>query len=1122
MADSQQDRSRLIRALLEVSKLHTLQLDPDAMLDLILEHLGEVVPYNSASILLRQGESELRIVAGRGYAESPAVLDTVFDARTLRRFHSILNNRLPVRVADVRESPDWIEIPGTEQIRAWLGVPLNSRGKIIGVLSVDRNTPNAFTEDDLKIAYTFANEVAVAIENALLSNAVEEQRQAIEHASRNESIPAEPARPKSRILKAVLESAPQNLLPSFAAPARSAPPPAGPPPPDISPPVPATTAPPPVPAAAAPPPLPAVRVEAVSSDQQLQALQGKTRRSRFPTPKPAASPRPLGAGLDLAGLGLVPPGRAPASTPTAPPLPPAPAGAASTTPGASAAASSGDLKRETLLFGKILLSNKLVKQDQLEECLRLQERIRLMGLEVRLGQLCVDRGIIDAKTLEAVLKLQKQKFAIGGDPLALRRKGLTADTDIPIGRLALDNGLLTQSQLDEAVSIQQRIRTLGVEKRLGEILVEKGFLTEDGLDGLLQVQRQRSQVLPAVAPAAPATTRPTTKLGLDDGAFAALDNDLLVRLIRPSGLLTKTQMAECERLRAELETSGVKKRVDEIAVQRGFASSEAIRKVVDMEFQKWRETAGKASPRVVAPTAAGAQKRRGMGLEMAAAALIVLGVGMGVWWQATRPSREKSTRADEMAKAKAELADFAVSPPPPDPRPREPVPPADPTVPSLVLPPEEGEPSRATFDEAAELGLAATLFSSEAARLPEMRGAVRNSPGGGAEFVAYGRGPLADETPVTLSLRFAGREVAPSESNPVFRGGYFVGRIHIGDGGRKLMAGLYTIEASIRYGGYDPTSGLQANPDLVGRGGDGNSRSRLLLRATVSVGGGENARAERATVGMLYQATAEAIEAILQRMDEQIPLFPVSGDSIDDMAAFVAQSRSQMEQDLNPVRLFQGQVAIGSAPEVEVALDAALQAVQDRLVTEAAALARRRHLPVPDEFVEGSERDRAGTVRRGRERLAELKAAIRRFEADSMLLTAARELSATVQDEADQALSEVAAFIRVRTAAAEGTGAAPRVDWITGWSERLRALALLDPELRTEMEKVKGGLQDALAQYAMLTEACGRVRISEWFVSRQLQIPPLVRTKDGRPADRLEEERAAVRSRLQKLLPPVS
>src|SRR5690606_37522911 len=50
----------------------------------------------------------------------------------------------------------------------WMGVPLSVKGVSIGILTIDRDQPDAFTERDKELALAFADQVAMGIDNARL------------------------------------------------------------------------------------------------------------------------------------------------------------------------------------------------------------------------------------------------------------------------------------------------------------------------------------------------------------------------------------------------------------------------------------------------------------------------------------------------------------------------------------------------------------------------------------------------------------------------------------------------------------------------------------------------------------------------------------------------------------------------------------------------------------------------------------------------------------------------------------------------------------------------------------------------------------------------------------------
>lgn len=154
--------------LREVARIITATLDLQQVLPLVLEQLGRVITYDSASILLRQG-GWLRVSAARGFADQEAVLQLTFDtehgisARVMREKRSLV-------LDDVQRSIEWLPagVRETGQIRSWVGAPLIAKDEVMGVLAVDSWTPNAYTAADGQLVMAFAEQAAVAVLNARL------------------------------------------------------------------------------------------------------------------------------------------------------------------------------------------------------------------------------------------------------------------------------------------------------------------------------------------------------------------------------------------------------------------------------------------------------------------------------------------------------------------------------------------------------------------------------------------------------------------------------------------------------------------------------------------------------------------------------------------------------------------------------------------------------------------------------------------------------------------------------------------------------------------------------------------------------------------------------------------
>jgi GAF domain-containing protein len=168
LLEREQQQRQMAESLRQVALAINSSLDQNVVIAKILEQLRKVIVYDSAGLFLVDADA-LLLTGGVNLEARHMGYRIPLDSRI--QTAAVYRSRTPIITSDVRQDPYWQAEPTSGQILSWMAAPLMIGEEVIGVLTLDNFTLDAYTLADAQVLQTFANHAAIAIENARLYEA---------------------------------------------------------------------------------------------------------------------------------------------------------------------------------------------------------------------------------------------------------------------------------------------------------------------------------------------------------------------------------------------------------------------------------------------------------------------------------------------------------------------------------------------------------------------------------------------------------------------------------------------------------------------------------------------------------------------------------------------------------------------------------------------------------------------------------------------------------------------------------------------------------------------------------------------------------------------------------------
>ena len=161
--------------LLELTKALTQELELDVLLDRILKISIEMLAGHAGLIVLRSEEGKWGIRVSEGISN-----DFLHHLSPL--LEKIPDNPEPeiFEVPEVNRILNEMTFAATLGLLSGVGLPLITQKKVVGVIFIFRSYPGLFTTNDRALLNSFANQAAIAVQNAQLYTSLNENKKRLD------------------------------------------------------------------------------------------------------------------------------------------------------------------------------------------------------------------------------------------------------------------------------------------------------------------------------------------------------------------------------------------------------------------------------------------------------------------------------------------------------------------------------------------------------------------------------------------------------------------------------------------------------------------------------------------------------------------------------------------------------------------------------------------------------------------------------------------------------------------------------------------------------------------------------------------------------------------------------
>ena len=173
LLEAEHTQRQLAEALRDSAAALNSTLTLNDVFDRILANVERIVPHEAAHIMLIEDEIG-HIVRHRGFVEHGVehlMATAYFRVEDVPNMRYMQTTGQPLAIPDVRSYPGWVNTPEVHWVRSHVAAPLRIKSQVVGFLNLDSSIPDFYTPLHAERLLAFADQAALAVENARLFEA---------------------------------------------------------------------------------------------------------------------------------------------------------------------------------------------------------------------------------------------------------------------------------------------------------------------------------------------------------------------------------------------------------------------------------------------------------------------------------------------------------------------------------------------------------------------------------------------------------------------------------------------------------------------------------------------------------------------------------------------------------------------------------------------------------------------------------------------------------------------------------------------------------------------------------------------------------------------------------------